>query len=305
MSVEEESNKKIADDMKQAREDVSVLKDKLSALNTEKEAWFAKKAEFSEQIKKSIAEIRELKEKRNDYTNKVKGLKKERDTLNSKITTNIKKIVAEKKEIGAAAPPKIEERGFRGRRGAPNTPSRLKAEIEKLEFGLETQPMSFDKEQQIRKQIKGMKKELGEMQSKVKISDEVRAISSETNTLKKKANTFHKDIQKFAKESQDAHELLIAKSNEIDELKKKEEEAYKKFLELKDEYMKLNSELQDRSKVFYENKQKTDSANKESARKKHQEEEQVMREKTKEVEEKISKRKKLTTEDLLVMQRGN
>jgi uncharacterized coiled-coil DUF342 family protein len=48
-----------------------------------------------------------------------------------------------------------------------------------------------------------------------------------------------------------------------------------------------------------------DSVNYAEAKKKHQEDEQTLREKAKEVEEKISKRKKLTTEDLLVMQRGN
>jgi uncharacterized coiled-coil DUF342 family protein len=301
MSGEEETGKKLAEDAKQARDDVTALKDRLAAINAEKESWFSKKAEISEQIKKNIAEIKELKDKRNKFTNQVKDLKKERDTLNSEITTNIKKIVSEKKDAGV--PIQKEEHGFHGKRG-PSF-SKLKTEIEALEYRLETQPMSFDKEQKIRKEIKGMKKELDEMKSKSKVSDELKAVSSETNTLKKKANTFHKDIQKMAKESQDAHELLIIKSNEVDELKKKEEEAYQKFIELKTEYLKLSGEMQEKSKVFQENRQKIDGANREASKKKHLEEQEVMREKTKEVEEKISKRKKLTTEDLLVMQRGN
>ncbi|MGV8162979.1 MAG: coiled-coil protein [Candidatus Nanoarchaeia archaeon] len=296
----EEESKKIVEDMKHAREEVSSLKDKLTELNTEKEAWFSKKAEISESIKKNIVLIKELKDKRNEYTNKVKELKKERDVMNSEITTNIKKIVTEKKDAGIT-----KESYSDNPRDRRKSPSRIKAEMDKLEFRLETQPMSFDKEQKIRKEIRDMKKEYDELKGKNKLSDEVKVMSSQTNSLKKKANTVHKEIQKYAKESQDAHEALIAKSNEVDELKKKEEEAYNKFLELKTEFSKLSGELQEKSKDFHESKQKIDSVGREAAKKKHQEEQEVMREKTKEVEEKISKRKKLTTEDLLVMQRGN
>jgi uncharacterized coiled-coil DUF342 family protein len=298
----EEDSKKIVEDMKQSKEDVSILKEKLNSLNTEKEAWFSKKGEISESIKKNIVLIKELKDKRNECTNKVKELKKERDILNSEITSNIKKIVSEKK---TTAPEKEVSRDSRDSRDRKNSPSKLKAEIEKIEYTLQTQPMGFDKEQKLRKEMKSMKKEFDEIKNKHKVSDELRLVSSQTNALKKKANAIHKDIQKYAKESQDSHELLIVKSNEVDELKKKEEEAYNKFLELKTEFTKLSNEMQNKSKSFHENKQKIDNTNYAAAKKKHQEDEQTMKEKTKEVEEKISKRKKLTTEDLLVMQRGN
>jgi len=304
----EEELKKVTEDIKQVKEEVSTLKDKLSSLNTDKEAWFSKKGEISEQIKKNIILIKELKDKRNECTNKVKELKKERDVLNVEITSNIKKIVSEKKDMPVVKEAPAKE-SYSSRdsysRDRKKSPSKIKSDMEALEFRLETQPMSFDKEQKIRKEIRVMKKEFEEIKGKHKVSDEVKAISSQTNVLKKKANLIHRDIQKFAKESQDAHELLIAKSNEVDDLKKQEEDAYNKFLELKGEFTKLSGELQDKSKSVYENRQKVDASNRETSRKKHQEEQEVMREKTKEVEEKISKRKKLTTEDLLVMQRGN
>jgi uncharacterized coiled-coil DUF342 family protein len=295
--LDEEINK-LAEDVKQSREEVFSLKEKMTALNEEKEAWFSKRTEISEAIKKNIALIKELKDKRNECTNKVRELKKERDTLNSEITVNIKKIVSEKKDLP------VEKESF-SPRDRRKSPSRIKEEIEKMEFRLETQPMSFDKEQKIRKEIRDMKKEYTELKGKSKVSDELKVMSSQTNSLKKKANAIHRDIQKYAKDSQDAHEALIKASNEVDELKKKEEEAYNKFIEFKTEMAKLGADLQDRSKDFHESKRKVDSVNKEAAKKKHQEEQEVLKEKTKEVEEKISKRKKLTTEDLLVMQRGN
>jgi uncharacterized coiled-coil DUF342 family protein len=302
--LEQEDSHKILEDMKKSKEEVSALKEKLNALNVEKEAWFSKKGEISESIKKNISLIKELKDKRNECTNKVKELKRERDVLNSEITENIKKIVSEKKATGVEKEaPARDSRDSRDR-DRKNSPSRLKAEIEKIEFTLQTQPMGFDKEQKLRKEVKQMQKELDSLKGKHKVSDELKAISAQTNVLKKKANGIHKDIQKYAKESQDSHEKLITLSNEVDELKKQEEEAYNKFLESKTQFNNLSGELQSKSRNFNESKQKVDNVNYAEAKRRHQDDERTMKEKTKEVEEKISKRKKLTTEDLLVMQRG-
>jgi uncharacterized coiled-coil DUF342 family protein len=302
--LEQQDSNKIIEDMKKSKEEVSALKEKLNALNVEKEAWFSKKGEISESIKKNISLIKELKDKRNECTNKVKELKRERDTLNAEITENIKKIVTEKKATGVEKEaPARDSRDSRDR-DRKNSPSRLKSEIEKIEFTLQTQPMGFDKEQKLRKEVKQMQKELDSIKGKHKVSDELKAISAQTNVLKKKANGIHKDIQKYAKESQDSHEKLITLSNEVDELKKQEEEAYNKFLESKTQFNNLSGELQSKSRNFNESKQKVDNVNYAEAKKRHQDDERTMKEKTKEVEEKISKRKKLTTEDLLVMQRG-
>ncbi|MFP4567496.1 MAG: coiled-coil protein [Candidatus Woesearchaeota archaeon] len=286
--------KEIAQKIKQTETEVSALKEKLSSLNTEKEAWFAKKGTFSDAIKKNIAEIKELKIKRNELTTKVKTLKRERDELNKEISDNVKVIVKEKKDAGPI--PEI--------KGKKISPGKIKKEIEQIEFKLQTEPMGFEKEQKLRKQIKAQEKILHEFEGQFKATKELREVSNKTSSLKKTANGIHKEIQDVAQESQDIHEKLITKSKEVDDLKEKEEEAYKKFLELKEEFNKLNTELQDKHKVFFESKQKNKETKVQAAKKKAKEDEKTLKEKAKEVEEKITKRKKLTTEDLLIMQRG-
>jgi len=293
--TENTGSKEVVEKMKQSGDEVSSLKEKLSSLNTEKEIWFSKKATFSEAIKKNINDIKELKKKRNELTTKVKDLKKERDEFNNLISDNVKVLLKEKKEAGPL--PEI--------KGKKKSPGKIKKEIEDLEFKLQTEPMSFEKEQRMRKQIKAQQKILLEFEDQFKATKELREVSNKTSSLKKRANGIHKEIQDIAQESQNIHEELIIKSKEVDDLKVKEEEAYKKFLELKEEFNKINSELQDKHKVFHESKQKDRESKVQAAKKKAKEDEKTIKEKTKEVEEKISKRKKLTTEDLLILQRGN
>jgi uncharacterized coiled-coil DUF342 family protein len=292
--TDKKQSQETIDKMKQAKDEVGLLKEKLSNLNAEKEMWFTKKGEFSESIKKSIGEIKDLKNKRNELTTKVKTLKKERDELNKEISENVKVIVKEKKEAGPM--PEI--------KGKRISPGKIRQEIEQLEFKLQTEPMGFDKEQKIRKQIKAQEKILLEFEEQYKTTKDLRDASNKTSKLKKRANAIHKEVQGIAQESQDVHEKLIEKSKEVDDYKVKEEEAYKKFLELKEEFNKLNQELQDKHKVFFETKQKDKEKKVQAAKKKQKEDEKTIKEKTKEVEEKITNRKKLTTEDLLIMQRG-
>ncbi len=287
-------SKKTVEKTNQTAEDASILKEKLTSLNNEKESWFSKKAVFSDSIKKNIGEIKTLKNKRNELTTKVKTLKKERDELNKEISDNVKSIVKEKKESGPV--PEI--------KGIKISPGKLKKEVEQLEFKLQTEPMGFEKEQRMRKQIKAHQKVLVEFEGQFKATKDLREISNKTSSLKKRANAIHKEIQDIAQESQNIHEQLISKSKEVDELKVKEEEAYKKFLELKEEFNKINLELQDKHKVFFEKKQKNKQEKFAAVKKKQKEDEKTLKEKAKEVEEKITNKKKLTTEDLLILQRG-
>ena len=83
-----------------------------------------------------------------------------------------------------------------------------------------------------------------------------------------------------------------------------EEEIYKQFFEKKQHFKEVSTELKEKVAELQTIKEKLEGLNvalKEEAKIK---EEKSLKEKAAEVEEKINKRKKLTTEDLLVMQRS-
>ena len=169
---------------------------------------------------------------------------------------------------------------------------------------MQTEPMNFEREQKAMKAIKDLKKQLAEFEAVKKEWEAVAKKSKEIDDLKKQANEYHRVVQNSAKSSQQQHESLLVDSEEIDDLKKQEEEAYKKFFEQKTIFKGVNDELKAKLKKMQDLKEKLEGNNvalKEETKKR---ELKSLKERAAEVEEKVKNRKKLTTEDLLVMQRS-
>ena len=150
--------------------------------------------------------------------------------------------------------------------------------------------------------IKSKKKQLEESSELMKMLDKTKKLSKEIDELKKTADQSHQKIQDFAKNSQEVHLDMLTLSKQIDELKKEKETAYKKFFEFKMKFTKLNKSLKEvlmKMNVFSK-KVSTDKKDRKS--KFERKNEEIIQTKRKDVEEKLKKGGKLTTEDILVMQ---
>ena len=164
--------------------------------------------------------------------------------------------------------------------------------------------MSFQKEQVVMKEIRFLKKQYNQIKDATSEISDIRSKNRELNKLKKEANKLHRDLQKQAKESQEFHEQLIEYSKEIDILREKEKASHELFLERKKSYMGVNNELKVKLEEFKKVKEELESNDVQVAELEHEKKKKNLKEKTKEVNDKIKKRHKLTTEDLLVMQQG-
>ena len=127
-----------------------------------------------------------------------------------------------------------------------------------------------------------------------KIIDEHSKISREIEENKTKAEEFHNQLKEITKDID--YSQFKEKSKEIEELKKKQQEAFNKFVEFKARYSLINNKLKARlehvSKVKEEKqKRKEDDINKK------------IEEAEKKVEEKLKTKKKLTTDDLIMLQK--
>ncbi|MBD3209239.1 hypothetical protein GF367_02365 [Candidatus Woesearchaeota archaeon] len=294
MPEQKDDVKELLHQLKLVKEEAAQIKKRLSAVGQDKEKWFNKKRDISSQIKEKISTVKEAKGERNSFTEEVKKAKEERDTLNKQITVAIKEIKRMKDAYKAMA----EKHGVKG------NPADIKKRIERLEYWLQTEPMKFDKEQKVMKEIKDLKKKYEEFKDVQQEWEAVVAKSKEIDKLKKRANEYHRVVQQAAKQSQAQHEHLLVDSKEIDELKKSEEEAYQKFFEYKTKFKDVNAELKPKLKELQAIKEELDSHNVALREEKQQREQKTLKEKAAEVEEKVKQRKKLTTEDLLVMQRS-
>ena len=208
--LSEDETKELIEQLTKAKDEVRALKDKLNSINKHKENWYNKKNDINKQISDKIGGVRGAKHKRNDLTSQVKELKNQRNDLNKQINDRISEIKKLKDDYKAAC----EKHHVQG------DPSLLKKQIDGMEFKLETEQMSFDKEQKLRKEIKKIQKQYSEMKEVTTIWESAKNKSKEIDKLKKEANRIHKQVQEMAQLSQGHHEELIGESKEIDDLKK-------------------------------------------------------------------------------------
>lgn len=288
-----QSAKELFEELNKQRIEVSKLRNTLNKLDNEKESWFKKKTEFSKNIKESIQKIKDNKVKRDFLTQEVKELKLKRDIINKEITSKLSGLAGLKKEkMSLAKSLNIKE------------PFGIKQDIEKLEFKIETEPMSFDKERSVMKKIKELKKLYASASIIIEVDNKIKETSATIRKTKKEANDIHKPMQEKAKQSQLLHEEILKISGEIDKIKIDEEESFKNFFDLKKQFNEANAQLKEKLKLMDEVKTSLDKISYERRERKRREQELFLKSKEEEVNEKIKRGEKLTTEDLLVFQKS-
>ena len=289
----QQSPKELVGELNRYRIEVSKLRNALNELDKEKESWFRKKEEFSKKILDSIQKIKDSKAKRDFLTKEVRELKPKRDSINKGIDSKFKELENLKKERSSLAKSlNIKE-----------TPSRIKQNMEKLEFRIETEPMAFDKEQALMKKIKELKNLYDDASVLFDIDKKTKNNSEAIKKMKREANETHKSVQEKARQSQALHEEILKISVEIDKIKVDEEDAFKKFSEIKKKFNEANSQLKEKLKAMNDVKNALDKISSERKERKRAEQESFLKSKEDEVNEKIRKGQKLTTEDLLVFQK--
>lgn len=276
---------------------IQEIKNKLNAINTEKEQWFAKRNDFSQQIKAEIGKIKESAKSRDTLTSSVQEVKKKRDELNKQIAEKIK----EAKTMQGSAQKATEEKESKPYVNAEE----LRRQIAGMEKKIETEGLTFEKEKEMMKKIKAIKKQYEEAKKVNESWGKSRELSKEISTLKKEANEKHQAIQQTARESQKQHETLVTESRKIDELRKGEKEAHEKFMELKAQFSEFNSQL----KALLPEMKEAHDAREADWQKKYKyvedQKKKTLAERAHSVEEKLKaggKKNKLTMEDLLAYQ---
>jgi len=149
-------------------------------------------------------------------------------------------------------------------------------------------------------EIKKLKKSYAENSELFAILDKSNALASQIRKAKNKADEFHRKIQEMAKDS--SYELFIQLSNKITETKKIQEDAFQKFIEHKNEYIKIAQELNIKFDSIDKLKGEIQDRKELHKLKLKERDSRILEEKTKKVEEKLKLRKRLTTEDLWVFQ---
>ncbi len=266
--------------------EITILKNKLNDSNKKKEFFFIKKEDLKKEISSLIIKMRTVKLKNDEINQNVVTIKGERDKYNERIKDllgKLNKLNKEKREI------------FRKYKFKED-PYKIQRKIDAIESRLETET-SFENEKKLMKQLNEFRRIYSE--SKIKeLIDKMDKLSNELDSTKKKANEFHKKLMANIK-GKDGYSEFIKLSREINGLRTTQEEAFNNFITYKKEYVITNNFLRQKLKQSSVLKTKIDKVSRKSKQKNIS---VILRKKTKTVLDKFRKKKKLTTEDILVLQ---
>jgi uncharacterized coiled-coil DUF342 family protein len=268
------------------KKEVSNLRALLNSLDTEKENWYKLRQTISSEIKSLIRAVQEKRNLRDELTGKVKELKGSRNKLNEDIKGR-KKSIPQKE---------ISKKKYMTNFNLP----KLKKDAESIELKMETEVMPFDKEKELSKRLKKIKKEIEEL-SLARMEHEIeKRARTVVNDLKNKSDNVHNQLQKNAGESQKIHEALIKEAEIIDQKKVLEKDAHLKFLSFKKKFQDTSFALKEKLREIAGLKSMIDKQKLDNDKKRKQARVEMIKSKELELEDKIKSGKKLTTDDLLV-----
>ena len=287
-STEKSSLKKNLNDLSR---EISDIKNKLNKINNEKESWFSKYKEIRDKLGPLIRQLKDIKNKKDKTSVSLKNVREQRDKYNKEVQALVAKIkdIYSKKKI------------LFSKLGINYDPAVFRKQIEFLETKIETEVMSLDREKDLMKKIKKLKQNFGKDSEATKLVEEFDAISKELDEKKKKADDFHKRLQILYKENKD-FKLFLELSKEINELRNEGIKAFEKFKILKQEFINLNNQLKEKLNSIKDVRGKLSTDDLEISNIRKEEQNKKLEELTKQVEEKLKTKKKLTRDDLLVFQ---
>jgi len=214
------------------RKEIAGLRKKLIELNDSKEAKYEELKRHKLFLSGAISEAKELLRKRDELTDSVKTLKKEREEASS----GLKEQIAEVKEARKKNSDSIKNLNIK------KSPKSVRDEIERMETKIETEVLPFEKEQKLMSLIKQKKKELKEAEKHRELWEKTAELSSKINEKREKTEKLHEETQKRAKESQSYHEGMLSLSKKISEIAMLKEKSSKAMTEKIKSGKKLTTE---------------------------------------------------------------
>ena len=258
-------------------ERIAKVADEREVFNREAKEQRKIRDELNSELKENLAKAIEFRDQRNEINKQVEENKKARNQVNDEIK-NLEWSSGKKDKV------------------------RLENEIKKIDKIIETRVLDIKKENQLVKSANDLRKELAE----IKEDDKVKEEAAE---LKKKSEEFHAKVVELSEQAQEAHEQMLSYFRKTDEIRTAADEAHKLFIQARknasakhEEFKMILSEIHVINKKLGSNKnrkRRSDKSSGSSSNKKNREE----KERAESIFDKFKNGKKLSTEELLLLQK--
>ncbi len=255
--------------------------------------------------------LKELTQERDKLNEEARTFKHLRDDLNSSIKDNLDKALNYRNERDQV---NKEVKKYKKLRDESNQElkkmewssgrrdiQRVQDEIKKIDKTIETNVLDIRKENELVKQVTELQKQLQSM----KENEETR---EEAIKLKELSESYHARVVELSDQAQETHEQMIKYFEKIDDIRVKADEAHAEFMKIRENASQKHEGVKI---LLKEIKAKNKALDKVKAKKRYKEDEVSHNENAKEKERaqeiyrKFLGGKKLSTEELLLLQKHN
>ena len=261
------------------------------------------------------AEIAQVTEEREEFNRIAREQRKIRDELNASLKENLNKAIEFRnernkinKKVEAAKKARNEAnekiRNLEWSSGKRNK-VKIENEIKKIDKIIETRVLDIKKENQLVKNANDLRKQLMEIH-------EDESVKGEAQDLKKLSEEEHEKVITFSEKAQSDHEEMLKYFRKTDDIRTAADEAHKKFIEARrnahdkhEEFKSILSDIHVINKKLGSNRPRKRKAggNKSSSSNGNKNREE--KERAEEIFDKFKNGAKLSTEELLLLQKYN
>ena len=258
-------------------------------LNANASKFARERNTLNNQTREYVEEAQKNKELRDKFNNEVQSLKDQRNVINEQANALFEEIEGFKKDHGG-----LKNRGLK----------ELKKQIEHLEFRQQTEVISTDKERELIEKIKQMKEMMREQEAELEQNKEVKVKVMSARELRRQASEMHAKVTEMAERAQNHHDLMVEFYRKADKSREDADASHRSFVEAQEAadaehkyFIACQKELRDYDKVISGLRKKTKKA-------KVSKEQKAVRKEAEHVYKMFRAGEKLTTDDILLLQRS-
>lgn len=258
-------------------------------LNSEASKWSVLRDELNGRIKEAVGKAKGFKQQREEYEKLIASKKTKRGELNRKASSYYAMVEKQRKRSDMQSIQAFE---------------RLRELIAELELKQQVEVLSKDKEKKLVARITELRREFDRMEKELEKDKKLTELLKKAQKYRVESDKYHEEVINLVKLSHECHDKMVDCFKEADRIREKADEAHRLFLEVQQEadeahkrYIRHLRDTKDFDRVIG------------GLRRKIREdwgfrERMEARKKAKGIYEKFREGEKISTEDLLMLQRS-
>jgi uncharacterized coiled-coil DUF342 family protein len=208
----EELEERKAEITKKAEE----YKARRTELNAEASKWAELRDELNGQIKSAVEKAKEFKKQREEYEELIGNGKTKRSELNKKASQHYSTVEQMRKKKDMQSIQAFEL---------------LRQRIDKLELKQQVEVLSKEKERKLVAKITELKREFDGMEKELEKDQKLKELLKKAQKYRKESDKYHEEVIKNVKYSHECRDKMVRCFKEADRVRVKADEAHQHFLE--------------------------------------------------------------------------